>query len=184
MNFMNLPNIISASRFGMAGVGAMTLLLLPPTMGYPIALGIFILAAFSDWLDGMLARKLGRLSPLGAFMDPLADKVIIYMYFVYLTHQGLYPVWLLMAFLARDLMHDAYRAFAASTRVSMPANIWSKAKTALQMTAIIGSLVAAWWGTMQLAHAAFALMLIAFISGLAGAIQTIREHRNIFSLGE
>jgi CDP-diacylglycerol--glycerol-3-phosphate 3-phosphatidyltransferase len=189
---VDIPNVITASRFLLAGAGAVALLFMPPEMGYPIALVIFIAAALSDWLDGVLARKLGRYSALGAFMDPLADKVIIYLYFAFLTVAGAYPVWLLMAFLARDLMHDGYRGYAASMRVSMPANSLSKTKTGLQMVAIISTLLFAsrvtlypWIENQNIFNDIGVIcMMVALVFGILGAVKTLSDHKRFFLQGE
>src|SRR3989338_9537156 len=60
---MDLPNILTMGRFALAVLGALTLLFVPDPLRFPLALGIFVVSAASDWLDGVLARRMGRYSP-------------------------------------------------------------------------------------------------------------------------
>ncbi|MCG6886945.1 MAG: CDP-alcohol phosphatidyltransferase family protein [Proteobacteria bacterium] len=100
MNPRNLPNIISVFR----------ILLVPPVVWYllhgryDIALGLFLLAGFSDGLDGYLARHYQWTSRLGAILDPLADKLL--MFASYLTLGWLHdlPVWLVAVVILRDVV--------------------------------------------------------------------------------
>ncbi|MDX9709176.1 MAG: CDP-alcohol phosphatidyltransferase family protein [Trichloromonas sp.] len=84
---MNLPNAISLLR----------ILLVAPFLtaviyhNYPLSLGIFLVAGFSDFLDGFLARRLGQQSLLGAFLDPLGDRLLTTVAYVALAVQGLLP---------------------------------------------------------------------------------------------
>jgi cardiolipin synthase (CMP-forming) len=70
---------------------------------YLVALGLFILAAVSDGLDGYLAKRFGWTSPLGRFLDPLADKLLLVLVFIEGTWLGLIPWWLTAAVVARDV---------------------------------------------------------------------------------
>jgi CDP-diacylglycerol--glycerol-3-phosphate 3-phosphatidyltransferase len=72
----NLPNTISLFRVAMVPV-FMVFLLADVPGRYVVALGVFVAAALSDWLDGYVARKRGQTSVLGAFLDPLADKLLV-----------------------------------------------------------------------------------------------------------
>lgn len=188
MRFMDLPNIITASRFVLAALGSVVLLAAPESIRYPLALAIFAVAVASDWLDGLVARRMKRFSPLGTFMDPLADKVLVFEYFAYLMYVGAYPLWLFMALLARDLLHDAFRAYASSRRVSIGANLLNKSKTALQMTSILAILIALSMteGTIPslLARFAVAAMILALAFGILGAVRSVVSYRHLFTSGE
>src|SRR3989338_4153434 len=65
---------------------------------------IFILSVFSDALDGALARIRGERTPLGSFLDPLADKLLLMATFIAYTYLGWIPVWIFIAVLSRDLL--------------------------------------------------------------------------------
>ncbi len=189
---MSLPNILTSARFVLAGMGAVCLLVVFP-FHTTIAAGIFVLAALTDWLDGAAARKLGQTSELGAFMDPLADKLIVLLYFAHFTILGVYPEWLLLAVFARDLLHDGFRNFAASRRLIVGANTFSKAKTALQMVSMIAVLLPAAiaevsgtpWSLMALSHqVANVTMLVGLVFGLIGSAMFVREYLRILTTAE
>ena len=73
---MNLPNIITLARIFLIPV-FVVLYLVPGQWTYILTAAMFGLAAFTDWLDGYLARKLNQTTPFGAFLDPVADKLIV-----------------------------------------------------------------------------------------------------------
>src|SRR6266436_1661824 len=76
----NLPNILTSARLGLAVV----LFACIQFAWWPAALGVFLVAAFTDWLDGYLARKQGLTSAFGRNFDPLVDKVLIGGAFIFL----------------------------------------------------------------------------------------------------
>lgn len=100
MNLRNLPNLISMFR----------ILLVPPVVWYllegryDIALGLFLLAGFSDGLDGYLARHYHWTSRLGAILDPLADKLLMFASYLTLGWLQDLPVWLVAAVILRDVI--------------------------------------------------------------------------------
>lgn len=73
---MNLPNILTLSRILMIPVFVI-IYYLPAQWSYLVSAGLFALAAATDWLDGYLARKLNQSTPFGAFLDPVADKLMV-----------------------------------------------------------------------------------------------------------
>jgi len=172
------------------------LLLLP---GFPNqftwAAIIFVLAASTDFVDGMIARRTKTTSGLGAFMDPLADKFLILLTFVVLVTMNLYPLWLFVLMLARDLLNDAYRNFAASQRIIIGANPASKLKTTLQMLSLMSALLVLVFRHEQLQvlsvvsvdlllQIANILMLAALLVGVVGTAQFIAKHSRIISGNE
>lgn len=192
---MTLPNKITFARFALAALGVAALL--TPALPHHLlwALGIFVAGALSDYADGFIARRSYSTSDLGAFMDPLADKILVLLYFAVLTFGGLYPLLLFLLVLARDLFNDAYRNYAASQRVILGANRASKVKTALQMFSIsLALLVAAAETELPTMLSFTALdaavvvangcMLLALIIGVIGTVQFIRTHSSIISGNE
>lgn len=99
MKARHIPNLITVGRF----------LLIPPVtwfllqQEFAIAIGLFLIAAASDGVDGFLARRFGWQSRLGQVLDPLADKALMLSVFVALTFLGLIPVWLMALMLVRDI---------------------------------------------------------------------------------
>ncbi len=134
---MNFPLLLTASRLVLAIVVG-TLLVLEDAIPFhvSIAAACFIVASLTDFFDGRLARKWNQATPLGAFLDPLADKLLVYLAFIYLTTVLIYPVWLLLILFGRDMAVDGLRAFSVGKGVAMPANLIGKWKSFLQMGSI------------------------------------------------
>jgi CDP-diacylglycerol---glycerol-3-phosphate 3-phosphatidyltransferase len=158
-------------------------------LGWPaVSLAIFVIACATDWADGYLARKTNTTSPLGAFLDPLADKLLVFLYFAVLQSMGAFPLWLFLCMLARDVINDAFRSFAASRKVILPANIWGKAKTTLQMVSLIAALIlviksmhsftmsATDIALLTIANGA---MILALLCGVVGTMLFIRAGKSV-----
>ncbi len=114
---------------------------------YTIALGILILAGLSDGLDGLLARNLNQRTPLGAYLDPIADKLLLSSSYFVLALKGKIGWWLAILVLGRDvllliacaviLLVVGYRPF--------PPSIWGKATTFFEIVLIVMALVLTIW---------------------------------------
>ena len=104
---------------------------------------LFTLASLSDWLDGYLARRLNQISEFGAFLDPVADKLLVVIVLIMLV--AAYPSLLLAAvvIIAREILISALREWMASRgqREAVAVAFSGKLKTTLQMIAIIGLLL-------------------------------------------
>ena len=160
---MNLPNKITVSRIVLIFVMiiAMFILAFIPdfhvksignsriNLVYLIFTIVFIIAAFTDMLDGKIARKCNLVTDLGKFLDPIADKLLndAMMIFLlvpqaYAWEQRTNPLMLtillicVVLMIARDLIVDALRLVAVKKNIVIAANIFGKAKTVLQMIAI------------------------------------------------
>ena len=97
---------------------------------------IFIVASFTDFLDGHIARKNGIVTTYGKFMDPIADKLLVNSLFIILTCWGLCPLGVLLIVICRDIVVDAIRMVMMEKNVVVAANIFGKLKTVVQMIAI------------------------------------------------
>jgi CDP-diacylglycerol--glycerol-3-phosphate 3-phosphatidyltransferase len=137
---VNLPNAISLSRLVLTAVfiGAT---LMDHRFGPWLALAAFVVAAISDFVDGWLARKLGMVTAMGKLLDPLADKVLVCAAFVYLSEQGLCPVWVTVLIIAREFLVTGLRQIAVEAGQVIAADGWGKWKTAMQLTFCITCLV-------------------------------------------
>lgn len=158
---------------------------------YLIALIFFILASATDWLDGHLARKWNQITDLGKFMDPIADKLLVDAFLIYLTvtHFGLdnvtFPIFATILMIVRDLAIDALRSFAASKGKVLAANIFGKAKTVLQMVTIPLVLLNDWpfsyfdasWGYARIVY--LFIYLTTFASLFSGVLYFI-QNRKVF----
>ena len=109
----------------------------------------FVIASFTDYLDGHLARKNNQVTDLGKFLDPVADKLLINSLVIFLVapsvfapyipgelNQVGFSVWCAILLVARDIVVDALRFIAANKGKVIAANIFGKAKTVLEMVAI------------------------------------------------
>jgi CDP-diacylglycerol--glycerol-3-phosphate 3-phosphatidyltransferase len=101
----------------------------------------FILAAFSDWLDGHLARKLGLVTSLGKLLDPLADKILVSSAFIFFSSEGLCPVWVTAVIIAREFLVTGLRQIAVEKGKVIAADNLGKWKTTFQLTFGITTLV-------------------------------------------
>lgn len=135
-----LANIITISRL------IALFLLVPPLLlegfAYKIfALVVFTYIVFTDWLDGTIARKTGTVSKRGAFLDPLADKIVVTSVLIIYTIKGLFWIWPLLIFLIRDFAVNGIRSLAARKGTIMHASIWGKLKTTLQFILIYALII-------------------------------------------
>ena len=95
----HLPNLITCMRFILIGPILWALL----TKCYPLAFYLFLIAGLSDGLDGLLARFFDWTTPLGALLDPLADKLLLMGSFIVLAYLQQIPVWLTIMVIGRDI---------------------------------------------------------------------------------
>jgi CDP-diacylglycerol--glycerol-3-phosphate 3-phosphatidyltransferase len=132
----NLPNLLTFLRILM--IPAVLLFL---DRGGPrdcvIAAGIYALAAFTDLIDGWLARRQGLVSVLGKFLDPLADKLIVAAVSVWLVPMGRISAWVVVLLLSREITITALRGIASSEGLIISAGRGGKLKTAFQMIGIL-----------------------------------------------
>ncbi len=100
MDARHIPNLISILRILLVAPLALCLL----SKNYTASLGVFLLAGFSDALDGYLARRFDWASRLGALLDPLGDKLLMMTTYLILGLQTLIPMWLVLAVILRDVI--------------------------------------------------------------------------------
>ena len=158
---MNLPTKITLSRIIATIILIITLFVLSlipnlqtPELGntrinliFLIIFVFFVIASYTDHLDGKLARKNNQVTNLGKFLDPVADKLLVSSMLIFLCAPSLFapyaaeqrlfiPVWCVIIMVARDTVVDAMRFIAAQKGTVIAANIFGKLKTVLQMVAI------------------------------------------------
>jgi cardiolipin synthase (CMP-forming) len=140
----NLPNLLTYGR--VAAVPVVVGLMFWPGDHWSrwIALGIFIAAAVTDYLDGYLARAFAQQSALGRMLDPIADKLLVAACLLMLvadkTIQG-WSIWAAIVILCREILVSGLREFLAELKVSVPVSRVAKWKTAVQLVAV-GFLIA------------------------------------------
>ncbi|MDA1074354.1 MAG: CDP-diacylglycerol--glycerol-3-phosphate 3-phosphatidyltransferase, partial [Proteobacteria bacterium] len=111
---LNLPNTLTLARILLVPVFAV-FYLIPGDITYLIAAALFTLAAFTDWLDGYLARRLKQTTPFGAFLDPVADKLIVATALVLLiaAHGNIWLTLPAIIIIAREIFVSALREWMA-----------------------------------------------------------------------
>ena len=139
MNFV--PNALTIARIVLTPV-LLVLMFTDAFWAQAGALAVFIVAAISDYLDGRLARSLGARSRLGQFLDPLADKILVLGTFVALAVllPRIVPWWAVALIALRDVAVTMLRSWLESRGRSLRTIPMAKAKTALQLTFLIGLL--------------------------------------------
>ncbi|TVP58595.1 MAG: CDP-diacylglycerol--glycerol-3-phosphate 3-phosphatidyltransferase [Halomonadaceae bacterium] len=137
---MNVPNILTLSRILMIPVFVLVFFL-PFSWGPMASAIIFALAAMTDWLDGYLARRLDQSTPLGAFLDPVADKLMVAVALTVLIHDygSLVMTLPAMIIIGREIVISALREWMAEMgkRASVAVSFIGKIKTTCQMVSIV-----------------------------------------------
>ena len=183
---MNLPNILTLSRILLIPVFVLVYFL-PTPNNYLWAALLFGLAAATDWMDGYLARKWGQITPFGAFLDPVADKLIVVTALLLLidSHSSLWLTLPAIVIVGREIVISALREWMAemNSRGVVAVSWLGRAKTTIQMVAIFLLLannpneLERPWVLMGygLLYAAAVLTLISMFNYLRAAWPTLRE---------
>ena len=133
-----IPNILTIGRIIIVPFFVLAFYL-PGFYGDLTAFALFVIASFSDFLDGMLARMLGQESKLGELLDPIADKIIVATALILLVMSQTirhYEVIAAIIILTREILISGLREFLAKGQVKLPLSNLAKLKTFLQMVAI------------------------------------------------
>ncbi|NMA94231.1 MAG: CDP-diacylglycerol--glycerol-3-phosphate 3-phosphatidyltransferase [Clostridiales bacterium] len=129
---MNLPNKLTVARI----VCVPIFVILYVSDMFIAACAVFVIAAFTDFLDGQIARKHGLVTNFGKIMDPLADKILVYSAFCLMVADATLPAWTLIVILLREFTVSGMRTVAAAEGIVIAAGASGKAKTILQMIAV------------------------------------------------
>jgi len=169
---LNLPNVLSLIRILL--VPLLVVALLTKFEGKEfVGLGLFLLAALTDFLDGFIARRWGMETRLGRLLDPAADKILTAAAFVSLVELGLAPAWMVVVILSREFAVSALRSFAAAEHRVIAASALGKAKTAVQVVAIALLIIYDQLGSFnRLAHLSLWIALV--VSVWSGASYFVR----------
>jgi cardiolipin synthase len=177
----HIPNLLSAARLAIAPY----LFVLLWRREYTLAFAFCIIAGVTDGLDGLLARRLKVSSRVGAYLDPIADKVLLSGAFLTLALDNAIERWLVVIVLGRDVMIllMVAGAFLLTSVRSFPPSIWGKASTVAQI-AFIGLLLAHLSGFIGVTLVTAAKWLAAALACWSGAhyawvaVSLAREARN------
>jgi len=156
----NLPNSLTLLRIFLVPLLVAVLLTELPDKEY-WGLGIFLLAALTDLMDGIIARRTNRITVTGTLLDPIADKLLMSAAFISLVELGLAPAWMVTVIVGREFAVTALRMVAMTQNVPIAANSWGKAKTTSQVVAvsilILGKKLGTW---LFLGHVALWVALV------------------------
>lgn len=171
---MTLPNAITLARL---------LLIVPLAIAlegkhFLWALGFFMVAAGTDWVDGYLARKLDQTSALGALLDPLVDKILVTAALAGLAFHGFIPAWSVTVVLSREFLITGLRAAAINAGILLSANWWGKLKTTAQMAAISLFLAIDWLPVLE--PVAAGLWWLAVLITIGSGIEYLWQTRSIW----
>lgn len=133
---MNLANKLTVFRVFCIPIFVVFMLVDSIQYNNYIALAIFIIASFTDFLDGQIARRCNMVSNFGKFMDPLADKLLVSAALICLSPDKI-PSWVVIIIISRELFISGFRILAADQGIVLAAGWWGKFKTAFQMVMII-----------------------------------------------
>jgi len=176
---VNLPNYLTLARITI--VPLLVVVLLTPisdrwlgVSGYALAIVIFLIASFTDILDGHLARRRNQVSTLGKFLDPIADKLLVSAALIVLVEKHLAPSWAVVIILGREFIVTGLRSVAAAEGIIIQAKNSGKIKMWAQCVAIVALLIAAAAGPPPVSN--FGLDYPAFRFWEVAEVQTAFAH--------
>ena len=182
---MNLPNYLTLARIFL--VPLLVVVLLTPLsedwfniQRYALAIGIFLIASFTDIVDGHIARRRNQVSKLGKFLDPIADKLLVSAVLIVLVEKHLAPAWAVVVILSREFIVTGLRSIAASEGIVIQAQKIGKIKMWAQCVAIVALLVAAANGNPPVSN--FGWFLPTFRFWEVTEVQTAFSHLSGLSL--
>lgn len=164
---MNLPNYLTLARIFLVPLLVVVLLTSYSEdwfsiQRYALAIFIFLIASFTDILDGHLARKRNQVSKLGKLLDPIADKLLVSAALIVLVEKHLAPSWAVVVILGREFIITGLRSVAASDGIVIQAQTSGKIKMWAQCVAIVALLVAAANGNVPVSNFGWVLPTFKF----------------------
>jgi CDP-diacylglycerol---glycerol-3-phosphate 3-phosphatidyltransferase len=132
---LNLPNSLTLLRIFLVPI--LVVILLTKLEGKELwGAGVFLIASFTDFLDGYLARKRGEVTDLGKLLDPVADKLLVSAALISLVEEGVADAWMVVIIIGREFAVMGLRSAASAQRITISASVWGKYKMASQVIAI------------------------------------------------
>jgi len=191
---MNIPNKLTVGRILLTFV-FMIFLFGSGLFSKVAALITFLLASFTDWFDGYLARKYNLMTDFGRFMDPIADKVLVLAAFFAFIELNLVPAWMVVIILLREFVITGIRLNALNRGKVLAARGGGKHKTASQLTAIfvilvflilreIGFKIQGFWGINvenNFRSLIFVVMLITTVLTIISGAAFLYKNRKLFT---
>lgn len=140
---MNLPNKLTMLRIALVPLFIVAMAIQVDGLEWLkyVALGIYAVAAFTDFLDGKISRDKGIVTNFGKIMDPLADKLLVASGFIMLTGAGTIPAFITAIIIGRDFWVSSIRMFGSDKNVSIAAVLSGKIKTFFQLVGVLLAIV-------------------------------------------
>lgn len=134
---MSIPNLLAISRLILTVVVMVMILASPDNRAMAIAAGVvFVIAALTDFADGYLARRWRITTTLGAFLDTVADKILVAGALIALVEIGTTSSWVAFIIICREIAIMGLRSVAALDSGTVPPSLWGKWKATIQFVAI------------------------------------------------
>jgi CDP-diacylglycerol---glycerol-3-phosphate 3-phosphatidyltransferase len=164
---MTLPDHLTVARAASVPLVVLLFVWNFPNHDY-WATALFAVAMATDWLDGRIARRRGRTSPLGTLLDPIADKILVLAVLIVLIGEGVFQGWMVAAIVAREFLVSGLRLAAIERGVIVHARDLGKLKTWSQaLAAGIGGIAAGGaWSTDVAWWALLVALALTWVSGL------------------
>lgn len=161
---LNVPNVLTLLRILLVPVLVVALLSASPD-GSTLAAIVFAIAAFTDGLDGYIARSRQSITTFGKVMDPIADKLLIAAALITLVSLNRVAAWIAMVIIAREFAVTCLRVAAGQQGVVIPASPLGKAKTMSQVVAILAVLAVGKAGAVWADVLLYVAVAVTLISG-------------------
>ncbi|MGA0351176.1 MAG: CDP-diacylglycerol--glycerol-3-phosphate 3-phosphatidyltransferase [Acholeplasmataceae bacterium] len=184
---MNLANKLTLSRFFMIPMMLIVLSISSfqnhqlfwtlTTSEFLFAL-LFVLAGFTDFLDGYIARKTQTITTFGKFLDPIADKVLVLTAFSYLLFVQIIPIWVIVIIILREFMVSGLRLIAVEEKIVISASQLGKYKTAWTMLTLTYLLFEGYEWNMIVSSV---LIWITVILTVSSGLEYLYKYRQVFT---
>lgn len=172
---MNLPNALTIFRILLIPAFTWAYFSVEPKL---VALILYLVASFTDFLDGYLARKWNQITDFGKLMDPLADKLMLVTLLVCLAITGNVPWWIAIVMFSKELLMLIGSVFMLKHKVVVSANIWGKMATFVFIFAL--ALVFPWHNLPAMYTAGDILLYVAVgLSVLSMIIYAVQARENL-----
>jgi CDP-diacylglycerol--glycerol-3-phosphate 3-phosphatidyltransferase len=178
---VNLANQLTLARI-VAILPVMAALYVPFPGSRFVVLAIFVAAILTDYFDGVLARRSGKVTAFGKLMDSIADKALIVSLFFALVGEGMMPSWMAAIMVVREFAVTGLRMVALESGEVIAANRWGKAKMNAQSLAIFVLLLAyAGIGGTAMASLGWWIMLVAVVLTLFSGWSYLKDTPRILA---
>ena len=176
---MNGPTVLTLIRIILVAP-LMILIFMNNLPAEILTIACFAIASITDFIDGRWARKSKQVTDLGAFLDPLADNMLINLTFLALVTMNLVPLWMFAVILIRDFAVDGMRMMVAKNGTVVSASIFGKLKTTVQMITVILILLNRILNLSPLQVVnTILLYIVVFLTVLSGAIYLFNGQKQL-----